>query len=210
MVNVMKKILLLIIIITVTVLCSLGAVTEVEAYILPESYYTQYEDNVMSKYFNDSETQAQTFIKEYSSDITMKFAPVFNGFTQKVKFSPNREGYMRISSDNFIIGFNDDCILPDEINIGFTLEDVATGKFTSTKTIKFKADGYELIPASIEDYQNLLDILSVGRGYAHFTGRSNNFSISGKIDIYYVDILFCSLWMNAGMIPDIGWYGLLH
>lgn len=205
----MKKIISIVMII-MTVLCSLSAVTEVESYILPEIYYAQYKDNVMSKYFNDSEIQAQTFIKEYSSDITMKFVPVLKGFSQKVKFSPYGEGYVSIYPDNFIIGFNDDCILPDEINLMITLEDVATGKSTTSKAIKFKADGYELIPASIEDYQNVLDILSAGRGYANFTGRSNNFSISGKIDIYYIDILLCSAWMNSGIIYDIGWYDLLH
>lgn len=196
----MKKIFL--ILLAGIVLYPLGAV---ENFKLPESFYAGYEENVLSKYFNSDSEESISFIRNNNDSITMEFTPNFLGFSQGLENSS-----VIISPDNFkIVLYDDEVEIPDEIEIQFDLVDGITGKFTESLKVNFTHDDNILYPASSDDFQSLIDFLAVGRGYVKFWGYKESFHISEKMDIYYIDLLFCSLWMDADIIPDLGWYDLL-
>ena len=205
----MKKFILIFLL--VLVLVPLLAVTEDVSYRFDDTYYDKYIEAVMSKYFDNDSGNAKEYISEYSYEITMKFKPSPKGYSQILKglsvTSP------KVGVD--ISPYNFEIILEKPINETIVKarlinEDVATGEFSSPLNVEFKVHDNILTPATINDFQKILDYLSVGRGYSRILINQNEFYLYSQMDIYYFDVLYCSLWMEEGLIDNLHWYSLLR
>ena len=186
--------------------------------IIAEEIY----NDALSKYSSsNSDEEVNAYINEYRKEILMSFKSVNGlnlktgrldklGYVQHIKGSQNEfwNGKFTIFPERIEIDIDDFRSKNSSITLRFTRDQYSIGHAGESILIQFNNNDGVLIPIDQYNFLSLIDFLSYGRGYVFISFvDAPQYASNGplKLDIYYFDLLYCSLWMNNSILPDKGW-----
>lgn len=193
-------------------------VTESSLKIIAEEIY----NDALSKYSSsNSDEEVNAYINEYRKEILMSFKSVNGlnlktgrldklGYVQHIKGSQHGfwKGKFTIFPDRIEMYIDDFRAKNDSVALRFTMDQYSIEHAGESILIRFDNNDGVLTPIDQYSFLSLVDFLSYGRGYVYISLVDvPQYASMGplKLDIYYFDLLCCSLWMNNSIIPDKGW-----